>query len=107
MRRPGPAIMLSLVTCAFLTVAPWVAMGIGFMMASRSDPGFAADLSPVRYLASPSPVTLGSWVPMGPEVDLVIRRGDRVASALWYMAVVAASLWFARRNVVAPVERDR
>jgi ABC-type transport system involved in multi-copper enzyme maturation permease subunit len=79
MRRPGPAIMLSLVTCAFLTVAPWVAMGIGFMMASRSDPGFAADLSPVRYLASPSPVTLGSWVPMGPEVDLVIRRGVRVA----------------------------
>lgn len=107
MRRPGPAIMLSLVTCAFLTIGPWIAMSVGFVMASRGDPMFAAEDSLLRYVASPSPISLGTWVPMGEQVDLVIRTGDRVASAVWYVAVIVACLLFARVNVTAPVERDR
>lgn len=107
MARPAPAIMVSLALCAFLTVAPWIVMGMGFVMASRGNPVFDAGESAIRYAASPSPISMGSWVPMGDEIDMVIRPGDRVLSAAWFAAVVVASLLYARAKVVAPVERDR
>lgn len=105
--RPAPAIMVSLVLCAFVTIAPWVAMGMGFMMGSRGDPLFDAETSAARFLASPSPISLGSWVPFGDDVDLLIRNGDRALSLFWYVAIIGACLVFARSRVVAPVERDR
>ena len=60
-----------------------------------------------RFLASPSPVALGSWVPFGDDVDLLVRNGDRFLSLFWYAAIIVACLVFARSRVVAPVERDR
>lgn len=107
MARPAPAIMVSLVLCAALVAVPWIAMTVAMTVQVQGDPNFAAELSRARYLASPSPIALGSWIDFGEDGDGFIRTSDRVLSAFWYLAVIAASLVFARNRVVAPVERDR
>lgn len=107
MARPAAAIILSLVLCAVLVAGPWIAMSVGMIAASQNDPMFEAADSGLRYLSSLSPIALGSWVPSGDDLGEFVTNGDRVLSLLWYVVVVVGSLSFARRRVVAPVERDR
>lgn len=109
MSRPAPGIIVSLLACAFVTIAPWIAMGIAFALASQGNPMFDAADSPLRYLSSFSPVALGSWVTgaAGEDMDEVATWGDRVASAMWFGVLTVGALWLARSRVVAPVERDR
>jgi hypothetical protein len=52
---------------------------------------------------------LGSWVVDSGDDEFVnvATTGERIASSLWFIVVTAASLWFAKVKVTAPVERDR
>lgn len=108
MARPAPAIMVSLLACAFLTVAPWVALGVGSLVSAQNDPNFSLELSSLRFVVAPSPVALGSWLPFDGEwAERVVGGRDRFASAVCYLAVVIGCVWFARSRLLAPVERDR
>lgn len=109
MSRPTTGIVVSLLACAALVIGPWIVMGLGFASAARGSINFDAGESSLRYLASFSPLSLGSWVidAGDPEFETVARTGDKVASLFWFVAVTVASLWFAKVKVTAPVERDR
>ena len=110
MSRPGPAIVVALLACGALTVFPWILTGVGFLVVGTNDLTFDAGSSPVRYLASLSPVSLGSWV-----LDLrgsqelasdAVRTEDKVLSLLWFLIVTTGSLLVARRHVTTPVDQD-
>jgi len=107
--RPAPAIVVALLVCGALTLAPWIAAGVGYLTASANDPSFDTADSALRYLVGPSPVSLGSWVvdaTRGRSPDLV-APGDKVGSMLWFLLISVGSLQVARSRVVAPADRDR
>ena len=96
MSRPAPGIIVSLLACAFVTLAPWIAMGVAFALAAQGDPMFVVEDSPPRYVGA-----------AGEDLAEVATWGDRIGSAVWFGVITLGSLWFARTRVVAPVERDR
>jgi ABC-type Na+ efflux pump permease subunit len=108
MSRPTTGIVVSLLGSGALLIGPWVVMGLGFAAAARSV-GFDADASALRYLASLSPLALGSWVvdAGNQDIDTIARTGDKLAATFWFVVVTAVSLWVAKVKVTAPVERDR
>jgi ABC-type transport system involved in multi-copper enzyme maturation permease subunit len=108
MSRPAPAIIVSLLVCGFLTIAPWIATGLAFA-ASANDPFFDAGDSALRFIAGFSPVSLGSWVLDASQEDVrdVVETGDKIGSLLWFLVISIGSLAIARSRVVAPVDRDR
>lgn len=109
MKRPASAILTALLASAALTVVPWIVTGVGYTLAAQGNMNFDAQESTLRYLASPSPVALGSWaIGLGGEdVADIARNSDRVLSLLFFVVVTVGCLAIARNRVIAPVERDR
>lgn len=109
MARAAPAIVVALLVCAAIVVVPWVVMSFLAVLAGTNNPNFNFENSTIRYVATLSPVTLGSWAAGfgGEEFDSFVTTWDRVFSTLWFVVITASSLLFARTRVVAPVERDR
>lgn len=109
MARPAPAIIVSLLSAGFITVAPFVIMGMSMATAVSGNPNFRADSSSLRYIAGFSPISLGSWL-VDPNTEFRINFvgwGDRLGSLFWCVSLTVAALAIACRKVRAPVERDR
>ena len=108
--KPTGATFTALISCAVVTVGPWIAMGVMYSAAYRTNPDMDASESLIRLIASFSPVALGSWVLGSVEADLsvdAITGLDRAASLFWFVVITALCLLLARAKVSAPVERDR
>ncbi|HTN99124.1 MAG TPA: hypothetical protein VL068_00495, partial [Microthrixaceae bacterium] len=109
MSKPAPAIIVSLLTVGFVTVAPFIVMGLGMATAANGNPGFNASKSALRYVAGFSPISLASWIFDSKtefSVDFVTGM-DRFGSLFWCLAISFVALAIACRKVKAPVERDR
>ena len=108
--KPTGATFTALVSCAAITVAPWIIMGVMYAVAYRSNPNIEVEDSGLRLIASLSPVALGSWV-LDSADDLArtdaITNADKFVSLVWFMVITSLSLLLARSRVTAPVERDR
>lgn len=108
--KPTGATFTALVSCAVVTVAPWIVMGVLYAVAYRSNPALDAEDSAIRLIASLSPVSLGSWV-VDSSNDLTgieaVETVDKVASVVSFLVITSLSLLLARSKVTAPVERDR
>lgn len=107
--KPAPAIIVSLLSVGFVTVAPLVAMGLSMAAAVGRDPFFRADSSSLRYIAGLSPVSLGTWlVDSNTELRFdFFGWGDRLGALFWCLLFSVVALAIACRKVRAPVERDR
>lgn len=108
--KPTGATFTALVSCAAITVGPWIVMGVMYSVAFRSDPNLDVADSAIRLIASFSPVALGSWVLDSADEQTgieAITNLDKFASALWFVVITSLSLLLARSKVTAPVERDR
>ncbi len=108
--KPTGATFTALVSCAAITVAPWIVMGVLYSVAYRSNPTMDAEDSALRLVGSFSPVALGSWV-LGSAEDQIgldaVSNLDKFLSALWWLVITSLCLLLARSKVTAPVERDR
>lgn len=108
MSRPATATIASLLTVGFLTVAPLIVMGIASLAVMRTNQNFSLEHSWVRYLAGPSPVSLGSLTPLdNGRFNDFITSSDRLVAVTCWALVTLVALLIARRKVTAPVEKDR
>lgn len=106
---PAVASIVSVVACWSVTIAPFVLTGVLTAMLGVTRRGFDLFKSPIRYIVGVSPVSLSSWVVglddgLGPNV---VKPGDRLVSVFWFIVLTVLALWWARKKVTAPVDRDR